>query len=263
MRYFNYDSRLYAEKTEAEGTAATEETEEAAEETSEETTEAEGETEETPSDDELGEDELKEAKSLFKLLKDPHSRDLVIRGLAEKAGVLRTESPSKTQEKKDLKSILSIFEEELGDQFKFLAPNFSKAVEKVLEQERESQTEKFNQIQVDRLVSQVDAAKDKLSRETKGESKKFEKQMEALADKYHPAEGVSVYDYVKTLYTLASADGQKSNIKREVNDKIIRNSKDVGSRLQSQSTSSGKSKESTPKTLKGIVEAEYQKLLKG
>ncbi len=262
MRYFNYDSRLYAEKTEAEGTAAAEETETETEETSEETTEAEGETEETPSDDELGEDELKEAKSLFKLLKDPHSRDLVIRGLAEKAGVLRTESTPK-QEKKDVKSILTIMEEKLGDQFKFLAPNFASAIEAVLEQERESQTEKFNQIQVDRLVSQVDAAKDKLSRETKGESKKFEKQMEALADKYHPAEGVSVYDYVKTLYTLASADGQKSNIKREVNDKIIRNSKDVGSRLQSQSTSSGKSKESTPKTLKGIVEAEYQKLLKG
>ncbi len=228
------------------------------------TTTTDGETvDETPvAEDDLPEEETKEAKALFKLLKDPSTQKETLRVLAERAGLLKSDTSPKQQEK-TVKTILSILEEDLGDNLKFIAPQLAKSLEKILEQERQTQTERFTQLEADRVSNSVEIAKDKLSRETKGDSGKLWPKMESLSDKIKPAEGSSPYEYLKILYTLASADGQKSTIKREVNDKINKNAKDVGSRLQTSSTASGKGSEKIPKTLKGIVEQNYQKLLKG
>lgn len=238
MNPFNLYTRslLFEEATgETEGTAgATEETAE----TSEETTETEETEEAAAAAEEISEDEIKEAKNLYKLLKDPATQKDVLRVLASQAGLL--EKVETKQDVKDAKkSVKDILKAKLGDKFDFLTPMLSEALEEILQGERAENAQQLGTVQQTQLNTEVQNVFNKLSSETKGASRQLESKMDALSKKFPPGADISVDEYVRGLYQMASSGTAKGNSK-QIADRINRNSSDVPGRLASRSTGAGK-----------------------
>jgi hypothetical protein len=262
---------------EAIADAATELTKEAdkSKETKVETTEVEKEEEqeEVESDDEpqVEEDELDEASKdealrLYKALKDPKAGPAVLAALAQQAGLLGKNTPeTKTEVREAKKAIKEILKDSLPENMKFLADQLGPAIEAVFEQEREEQQEKFQQIEIQRVESQVVAAYERLSKETKGESKRLEARMAEIATQISPAPELTVDQYIRYLYQIASnGKGTQLSNTRLVADRIRRNANDLPSRLRT-TTGSGDDKSWIPNKaigLKGAVNLALEQLAK-
>ncbi len=184
--------------------------------------------------DDLSDDELTESKNLYKLLKDPKTAKAVVAALAAQNGLFpgKGEEPltkkEETAAKREIKDILS---EALGDEYKFLSDKLSKAFESVLEQERGEQNSRFAEIQRQNVEREVTANYERLAKETKGESKKFESRMAQLAEEI-PIGSMDVRTYLDRLYTVASSE-QRKVAPQKVADKIRRNAGDASARLKS------------------------------
>jgi len=182
----------------------------------------------------LSAQEQKEARELYRLLKDKQTQKSTLTLLAQRAGLLQAETPKEVKAaKKELKDIVK---ETLGPEYGFLADKLSATMEAVLEQERQTTNELLNTVQVDKIERETSSALDRLSRETKGESKKFEDRMIALMDRIKPSDNLSVYEYLKDLYTLASSGQRTASTKAAIADKIKRNAGNAAERLQSRGT---------------------------
>lgn len=218
-------------------------------------------------EDELSEDELKNAKGLFKLLKDPSTRDITLRTMAEKAGVLDKNLPStKVEEKKAIRDVSDVLKDSLGPEYYALfGDKLSKGLKELFAQEREESGKATESIRLQAVESETDRAFEKLDRETHGESKKFRQQMTALADKILPAEGVSTYDYLNILYNVASGNKKAAGANKQMADKINRNRSDVADRTHQLSTGGGKNNQqpAPPKGLKNIVQQAIDSLAGG
>lgn len=214
-------------------------------ETTETTETSEEETPETPeSDDEppapeedLSEAEIAESKNLYKLLKDPKTKDLVLTALAQNAGLLG-EAQTKQEIREAKSSISDILTDSLGKEFAFLVPKLGPAIEKILEQEREVSAQQVGRLEAVQLETQTQSVLNKLAAESKGTSRALEGKMAALAQKFPASQDISVEEYVRGLYAMASSSHQKAPAGR-IAERINRNSKDVPSRLHS-ATGAGK-----------------------
>ena len=132
----------------------------------------EEEQEEVESDDEttqVEEEELDDASKdeafrLYKALKDPKAGPAVLAALAQQAGLLGKNTPeTKTEVREAKKAVKEILKDSLPENMKFLADQLGPAIEAVFEQEREEQQEKFQQIEIQRVESQVVAAYERVS----------------------------------------------------------------------------------------------------
>jgi hypothetical protein len=183
-------------------------------------------------------EEIAEAKRIYKALKDPASRQAVIRGMAQQAGILDQETPTTRKEVVAAKkSAVETLKASLPKDFAFLADALGPGIEKLLEEQREelvgSQTKAINQINNDRILEQTSKAMTKLSEETKGDSKRYESEMLKLANRFAASPGVSIEEYLRGLYTMASAGKVVAKVKSQMTERINKNAKDVPSRLQS------------------------------
>jgi hypothetical protein len=200
--------------------------------------EIEPDSEPSTNDDGLTEAEVKEAQNLYKLLKDPGTQKSVLRVLAEKAGVFQ-EPPTTQQEVQETKrDLMKILEEKLGPDLKWLAPKLGGALEEILEQEREESGKSLQLVERRDMENEVVRVSEKLNRETKGEYGKLENRMNQLADKILPAPGVSVEEYCRHLYAIASGEKGRNVEKNRLADKINRNANNASERLRSTSSSS-------------------------
>lgn len=199
--------------------------------------------EEENKEGELTADQLKEAASLYKLLSDPVTQKDALRVLATQAGIISGDKPPETKKEATTaaKKTLEILENALGTELKWLAPKLATAFDEMREQDRESTKKELDTLKQGQVAKEVDQAYELLARETKGESRKFESKMVGLADKLYPAPGMSVQEYVRHLYTIASASGEQKSAKMRLAEKINKNSKDVPGRL-TESSASGQGK---------------------
>jgi hypothetical protein len=204
-----------------------------------------------PQEEEMPEAELREAKNLYKLLKDKSQQKNVIRILAQQAGLLGENAPETKKEvtaaKKDLKGIIK---DKLGPEYAFLVEKLGDTLEAVLEQERQTTLEVLNSVQQQKVETETSAALSRLSRETKGDSLKVESKMIALMDRIKPSENLSVYEYLKDLYTLASSGKSAASAANRIADKIRRNAGNAADRLNSKG--SGKEGKPTGPEKKGL-----------
>lgn len=189
----------------------------------------------------LSESELVEAQNLYKALKDPTSRALVLRDLAQAAGITADSTSQDVRAAK--KGIQTILDEVLGPEFKFLTPKLGAALEAVMESEREEtreETAKTSQkVEAQIVQQQVDSALGKLSTETKGQSRKLEGRMVQLMNTFQAAPNVDVYTYLKGIYEMANAGRANKVATTQLTDRINRNSKDAPGRLASTAAAGG------------------------
>jgi hypothetical protein len=186
--------------------------------------------EEAEEEEDFSESEADESKRLYKALKDPKTAGPIIAALAQQAGILTGKQPeTKAEEKKATRDVKAILSEALGE-YKFLADKLGPAIESILQQERESNEVKFAEQAQHRIEGEVVSATDKLSRETKGESRKLEAKMNELSQEI-PIGTMSVETYVRRLYTIAAADKVKTAPK-QISDRIRRNANDATARIQ-------------------------------
>ena len=195
--------------------------------------------------EEESEEDLAEAKRIYKLLKNPTTATTLVRELARAEGLLDDKAPTKQEVKEAKASIKDILKEKLGDKYEFLIPQLSDALEAILAGERETQQSSIQQMQIDQTKRETADVLAKLARETKGESRKVESRMLELMNEFQIGPGVSIEKYLRGLYAQASSARDAANAKNQKNDKIRRNANDAPSRLH---TSSGaeNTRSSTP-----------------
>ena len=189
----------------------------------------------------LTDDEQAEAQKFYRLMKDPATRILLVKEMAENAGLLKDISPaSKPKEiAAAKKSIQETLEEELGPTMKFMVPGLSKAIDKILAQEREESQTAISELSQQQVLSETSKVLDKLARETNGASRKFENQMASYIEKYPMANGQDVESYLREMLTLASKGQAKAITTKQINNKIRTAANDVPSRLSKSSSSPG------------------------
>lgn len=181
--------------------------------------------------DDLSPQEAAEARNLYKALKDPSTRNLVLTDLAKSAGI--TSDSTKGEVKAAKKGIQDILDEVLGPQYKFLTPSLGKALETILESEREERNTQNQRVEAQVVQQQVDRALERLSRETKGESRKLEGRMVQLMNQFQASPDTDVYTYLQGIYNIASAGRSTKVATQKLTEKINRNSKDAFARLPS------------------------------
>lgn len=210
------------------------------EETEEEEEESEEteETEETQEDDTSDEDEKAEALKVYKLLKDPKSRQTTIEYLMFQAGITAKPAETLKEVTKQKKAVAELVKEALGPEYAFLADKLGKAIELSLEESREESNRKIDAIEQTNLVNEVNRELAKLSKRTNGHSTKLESKMVELMDKYPSSANISVAEYLDGIYIMASK-GQTPG-KTQVNlDKAKKNANNVSERLGTKGVQGG------------------------
>jgi hypothetical protein len=188
-----------------------------------------------PQGDELSEAQIKEAQILYKLMLDPKQRIGIIASLAQAEGLIGPKADKPIENRKDevkaKKVIIDIFKEALPE-FPALAEKLGPAIDQVLSQEREEHQEQMAQVQLQQLENNVTKEIEILRRETKGESTKVEARMAELSEAYLMGPNTSLKDYVRSLYTLATAGRTVQKTSAQLADKIRRNANNAPDRLR-------------------------------
>lgn len=230
-------AQIQADIDKVDGTPQTQNTE-TAEETDQETGETAtedqttgGETETTTVDD-LSPEQLEEARRLYRALSSYDTAGPLVAALAERTGLLKNlGQQTQTEVKETKKDILGILEEELGPTYKFLAPNLSKALTKVLAAEREVQQQVVSEIQINQTLESVNKTLDSLAKETQGTSRQLENRMAEIMKEYPIQSNGNTDKYIRDIYTLASAGRVKATVQKTVADKVRRNASNVADRV--------------------------------
>ncbi len=193
--------------------------------------------------EDLSEKQINEAKNLYKLLTNSSTQQQALRILAEQAGI---ELAGTKGTKKDVETVVEdtvkILEDALGKDLAWLAPKLAGAFDKLLEKSEGKTKVQLESLKQTQVAKEVDQAYETLARETKGQSRRFENKMVALADKLYPAPGMSTAEYIRHLYTIASASGGEKSAKQQLAEKINRNSKDVPGRIAESAAAGGSKK---------------------
>lgn len=223
--------------------------------------ESEDDKKEDDEEEDLPEDEKKHAIALFKMLKDPESSAQVIEVLAKKAGLKLSSEGDKKDDKKTVKKAKDILLAKLGDKYEFLSDAMGSALDEYMEQIREELKGEVTSLKTDNQQTAVDRVLDKIAGETKGASRKFESKMAQLAREFTPAAGVSTEKYVRNLYAMAISQSGASSARKDLMDRVNRNSNDVGSRLRSAGGGGQKEKKlSKTASLDEIVAFSYEQV---
>jgi hypothetical protein len=197
-------------------------------------------TDDTTSDDtsadstteELSESQLKEAQTLYKALLNPELRNGIVAALAEQAGILRNQPlETKTEVKAAKKNIAAIIEEALPE-YPGLATKLGPVIESIIDTERSERNSEMETIHAQNVEREVINELDLLAKETKGESRKFEVKMNQLMADFAPGPNTTVKNYLRNLYTLATASNTKAKVSSEMADKIRRNANNAADRLK-------------------------------
>jgi hypothetical protein len=225
-----------AEKLLAETSTETEETVTAPEsqvtEESPDQEESEGETPEEEAD-KLNDEEIIEAKFLYKALKNPNLRPAILTSLLE-----QTEKPveTKVERSETKRDIISLIKEALGPEYAFMSDKLGKAIDVAMNTIREEHQAETQRIEAERINNEVVREMEALAKETHGQSSKLEPIMMRLSEKLHPGPKTTIAEYIRTLYREASAGSTQRTVQAKTADKIRRNANDAPSRLQSAST---------------------------
>jgi hypothetical protein len=203
------------------------------------------EDDEDESPDDLEEQELLEAKNLYKALKNPASAGPLIAALAQQMGLRLGNVETKKEEAEVKKDITSRLKEALGDELGFLADKMGPVISQVIEEERESVEEVRLSHETRVIQTEAQRTLNALAKETNGLSRKFEDKMVSLMDKFPSSPELSTDEYIRGIAQIAMGSKLTRVAEAKINSKINKNARDVPSRI----TSGGgaRSEPTTPK----------------
>lgn len=169
--------------------------------------------------------ETQEAIALYNSLKDPEKGKIVIEMLAKRAGLVPGEQPTKTEKK----TITQRIKESLGEENSILADALGPALDQIISEAVQEKihpiTQSLQEERIQEFSSRIDATIEKLNTDTKGESKKLEKEMLKVMDKVNPSKGTSPEDYINMVYKIASGNTAEVERIKRTNEKQIENKK--------------------------------------
>ncbi len=182
--------------------------------------------------DELTPEEQTYARDLFKALNDPASAKIVVKALAEQAGLIET----KQEEKVVVKTITDLLKEQLGDDLAFLGDKLGPAIEAVVKAQVAEQTKDIRQTQLSAqeqaLNTKIDNAITKLETEHT-DFNDHKADILKLMDTHLPSKDQDVNEYFLDLYHIARGRSGKAstpNVNKTIAEKTRNN---VAERLAS------------------------------
>lgn len=174
-------------------------------------------------------DEAKQGIALLKLLQDPKTAVDTMKFLQKQ--ILGDETPSTKQQVKSVKQLIS---DELGEEYQFLADKLGTAFEKalnihennIIEKQVKPLKQELENAKAAQAAKEVDNAWNAISKETKGDLDKYEKEISRLMDRYKPDGQVTMEEYLRDLYEIASSKAKKAQSLKATNEKINKNAND-------------------------------------
>lgn len=190
------------------------------------TEEVQEETTEEPQEEPQKDKKTEEAVRLWEALADPNLAPGIIKEMARTAGLVIGPEPTRAETKEAAKGVLDILKENLPPEQQFLADSMGPAIVKMIEATVERQTAVLKQQADDQMLSQakneVETTFSRLEKKYP-DLRKFEKEMDKLADKYTRAPNADFEEYVEGLYHLASRDKKVSSTLEKTVAKINKN----------------------------------------
>jgi len=186
------------------------------------------------SDDE-GDDpeEIKEALSLFRGLKDPSKSTNILKYLATEAGLLGSDGDlTKKGEKVTDDKILKTLQKHLGE-YKWIAPQFAGALKEMLEDQKAEIEGRFADLSANEQKRETNNAVDSLHKEFK-DFKLYYPKIIKLMDDVVCGDNTSPKSYLTKLYKLAKAEaGDTKDASNSREERIKKAAKDAPSRIAS------------------------------
>lgn len=218
-----------------------------AEETTEETVlESQEQKKEEFQDDDPADDlglkkaDVAQARQLLAGLRDPKKAPVIVKWLAEQAGLGLPETKKEAVEQK--KDLVAELKEQLGPELSYLADKMGPVLQKYLDgkvgEVEEKTNRRFSEQDLKEQTQAADAAQEKVYKEyfDKGEPpQEFMNEVSKLIDEYSPKKGQTTESYLRDMLHLAAGRLGKPLTKRvgTVNGKVLQNRTDAASRLAS------------------------------
>lgn len=197
-----------------------------------EKTDKEEEEEEEKKEEEKDEEEEEDSdKQILELLRNPRTRAITIRQLAEEAG-LQIAEKGEDSEKKVTKTFLQDLAEALGNDWKFLAPKIAGPFQKALKAQVAELQEVHAETERSRLRRESERAEQEFNR-THPDAKKYQRRMIQLMEKYPPSAEVDMSEYLEDMYQLSK------NRSGNLTDKILKKAQGRVDRNSEERRSSG------------------------
>lgn len=187
----------------------------------------------------LSEDEIRNAKELFKGLKDPNQAPLLIDVLARQAGYVKAPETQK-EAREEAKDIVARLKESAGPELEFLIDKIGPTIKSYLEEQVDSVKTEINNLSVsrenDKLVNETTQAINALAQKYYGENefpKDIYSDMSKMMERLQPSPNMNPKEYIESLYfTVAGKRGIDINNKTKSSERIDKNRNDVRSNLQ-------------------------------
>lgn len=221
-------------------------------EEAEETTDEEEETKETEPDE-----ETKQALQLLQALKGPKGKE-VLKGLAIRAGLIEEGQKVTKAVSDDLQDLLT---NSLGDQWGFIAEGLAPALQTYFDKKVQEVREQH--IRLETSLQLKEAWAELSAEEATSDIAKYEKEIDALSNKYQMGPNVTIKDYLRDLYKIASADKKSSKAVVKAISKIEKNSSDRlprSSEVGEKRIAKGSQLPSLEESIKQAFEEETRKL---
>lgn len=201
--------------------------------------------EEEVTDDEVA--EMDDAIRLFRALNDPKQAPIIVKAMAEKAGLLEAETKKEVKEIK--KSIKQVVKERFGNEFAFLADKLGEVLEEIVpsataEKTRELE-EKIAAREREAVSKEVEKALNEVYSQYEIVPKTVQARFNELIDEMPPVPGkTDPKKYFNRLVKIAAEEtnttlklvnSSAKNTNNSQKDRIERNKRDAASSLASES----------------------------
>ena len=219
-------------------TTKVEETSDSADSSDEQDVTADDDTSGRDSDeDDLDEQQLKEARNLYKTLRSGNDQARgLIADLANRMGLPLAQVTTKTEIKEVKKAITDRLKEALGTELGFLAEKIGPVLEQAIAEERQGVAEIQNTLEVQQLTRESETTLNKLAKETNGLSRKYEAKMVQLMDRFPASTDISTEEYIRGIAQIAMGDKLVQRATNKAVQTMVRNSKNAPERLATKGT---------------------------
>jgi len=213
---------------------------------------------ENESNEEYTPEQVTQALNLFNALNDPEAGPILIRAMAEKAGI--GEGATKKEQKEVVRTINDVVLEHLGPEFSVLGGKLSKILETVVPaivmKVAQSTTEKITKIEQNQVKKDLSTALDTSFDKYEDVPKKVQEKIRDLMDDLPPSKNVDPVKYFDRITRMAADEigfklipkikAKDKDTPEEKTKKIVRNQRDAFSRLASEGAAEVKEGKNAP-----------------